>query len=317
MKFLEVVESAKSLLYIGVVVVALFFMYNLFNKTNESNRIFQEKLITITDNSMKRQGIAANNVEVKMLKKEFEAEKSEILKAFEEQKKKTGEVLDELGQVKAKMNQTRTLRVASDKIYKKETQDPKRWYFFKKITVKNKDGENVPVAWAMFYPYQDPDKQWKYGTYAMKTDVNIIESQNTDDTFNRYAEVKVFGKDNKELPVKLTDLKWEKIELTEKKWNFWNPRLGFSFLGNTDSDIGFGLNLSFMSYGKTNRDMTWRFLTPGVGILNEDEYYFSFEPFSYNLGEQLPLIENMFIGPTLTYSDKFDTSYGIQFSVPF
>ena len=306
-----------TIVFVMFVITGVCFGVSYFvNYMNRTNIQFQEQLIRLTDSSMKREGIRANDADAKKMREEFDKEKSEILKAFEEQKKITGEVLDELGQVKSEMAQTRKLRVASDKIYKKETQDPKHWYFFKIITVKNAEGEEVPVAWAMFYPYQTPDKQWKYGTYELKVDTKIIESENDDGSFNRYAETNILGKDDKKLPVKMKDVKWEKFERSLKRFYYWNPRLALGTSVTGDGEASLGLNMSMSSYGRTKRDMDWRFFTIGGGLRDQNPFLMV-EPFGWNIGTLFPLVENLFVGPMMSFDMGESISYGFQLSVPF
>lgn len=311
-------DITKSLMIIIAVLFIGYHIHGFINSMHAANRNMQEQIISISESAMKIEGRVASNTAIKELKTRFAEEKSEILSAFEAQRKHTGETLDELGQVKAELKRTRQLNISTDKIYKKETQDKKHWYFFKKIMVKGKDGENVPYAWVMFYPWREPDKQWKTGTYELTMDTKVIESQNDDGSFNRYAEVDLLGKGGKELPVKLTELQWEKIELREKRFHWWNPRLGLST--QFSDGLAYGLNISLASYGKTKRDISFRFITFGTNIQQIDKeksFNLSLEPLSWNIGEIIPLIENLFVGPAVIYDPNKEVQYGLQFSIPF
>jgi hypothetical protein len=177
----------------------------------------------------------------------------------------------------------------------------------------------------MFYPNRDKDKQWKVGTYPLEFKTTVIESENPDGTFNRYAETTVENNQMKEtkgqsFKVKMEELKWEKFEQNEKQFFAWNPRVGFGGTFTTE-DISPVLDFSFSSYGRTKRDMDWRFFTFGVGAHeNADDDWvaqFSFEPFSWNLGNALPVIENLFVGPVVTVDTESDTGYGVKLSIPF
>jgi hypothetical protein len=72
-----------------------------------------------------------------------------------------------------------------------------------------------------------------------------------------------------------------------------------------------------MSYGKTNVDMDWQFLTVGLGS-DGDDFYGFLEPVSWNIGKPLPLVDNLFVGPAVSY-DFSDSSIGggINFRIPF
>lgn len=297
--------------YITIIILVCLIIFFVPHK-NEN--VYEEQLITIQKNLLKLQGIQSNNIKVEELKRQFQEEKSIIIEEYEKQKKKTGEVLEEIGHLKTTLEKTRQLSVNSDKIYKKDTQDKKIWYFFKKITIMNEEGKEIPIAWAMFHPFQTSDKQWKVGTYDTNLDIKIIETENADGTYNRYAEANYENRKGDKLPVEITKLDWAIVEKKYKQFYFWNPRLG---LGTNFSDAaGHNLNLSLMSYGRTKRDMDWRFLVFGAGI-NNKELSLSLEPLSWNIGNVIPIIDNMFVGPFLDYDLTDQLKYGIQTSIPF
>ena len=296
---------------ISIIVLVLFCVHHgneFFRNLNNNNLLLHKQIIKISENSIKQAYNVANDKKVEELKKKFESDNSQILAAFNEQKKKTKEILDELGEVQATLKQSRKLNIKSDKIYNKH-KDPIHHYFFKKITIKADDGKDIPIAWAMFYPYRDEDKQWKIGTYELKSDTKIIESENRDGSFNRYAEVDLFSKGEK-LPIKINSIEWEKVERNEKSFFWWNPRLGLSSILSTE--LALGLNISIMSYGKTNIDLDYRFLTFGLDYDNIN-VGLNFEPFSWNIGKMIPLINNIFIGPSV----NLDREFGLNVSIPF
>jgi len=279
------------------------------------------------EHAMKLASITASDATVAQLKKEFAAKQSKILEAFEKEKKHTNEILDEIGKVKAELKQARELidRKSDVVFVAKDDEKSKIDYEFKKIYTKDADDVEFPVAWAMFYPNQTADKFWKTGTYPMEYNVRVIETENPDGKFNRYAEVFAMNNQMKEtkgteFKLKVTDIQWAKVEQREKHFYLWNPRIAFGGLINTDG-VSTGLNLSTTSYGRTKRDMDWRFLTFGLGTTKDDYGSWigvaSFEPFSWNMGNALPLIENVFVGPVGTIDTNSTTNVGIQLSIPF
>jgi hypothetical protein len=120
-------------------------------------------------------------------------------------------------------------------------------------------------------------------------------------------------------PIKLTEVKWAKNKISHKSFSFLNPRLGLSGVFTNDF-FAPTLDLSIASYGRTNVDMDWRFLTFGAGISNTDEedddFVFSFSPAQWNFGKAVPLINNAFIGPSIGWAGG-NTSFGVSFSIPF
>jgi hypothetical protein len=62
--------------------------------------------------------------------------------------------------------------------------------------------------------------------------------------------------------------------------------------------------------------MDWRFLTLGIGG-DKDEVYGYFMPVQYNIGNFIPLVENMFVGPFIGVGTDTDVTYGAGISVLF
>lgn len=306
-------DITKSVFLLSIIALVCLFYFDFranFHKNDATVRKGNTEIIG--DNVVARNAVEDSKKDV--LIKKLKKEKSVALTTI----KKKNEEIEELGQINAKLKQTRRLSIASDKIYNKEAQDKKNWYFFKKITIRNKDNKDIPVAWAMFYPYQTPNKQWKIGTYDMNVDLKIIESESRDGNFNRYAEVNLLDKDYNKLPVKVTDIKWERVRLKSNHFLLWNPRfgLGGAVAPGAAATI---LNFSVASYGKTDNDMNWRFLTFGLGNMSDDgknRAVETFEPFSYNVGKLIPPLRNLFIGPVFIRNSS-ETYNGFSVSVPF
>jgi hypothetical protein len=111
-----------------------------------------------------------------------------------------------------------------------------------------------------------------------------------------------------------SDVQWVKREIKDKKFSF-NMRLGFT--GGVSNDSVFpALDLSFFSYGRTKRDLDWRFLSIGLGYDN-DEFLGYLFPFQYNIGNFIPLVENLYIGPLIGVSTDSEVIYGGGLSILF
>lgn len=320
MKYFDITKSIALL-----AIVAFLWFHGGKYIGNLNNSFVQPSILkTVGVDALKLSMIEANNAEVKKLRDGFAKEKSRILKAYEEDKKHTKEVLEELGEIKAKQKQTVNLiNRGSDKIT-----DPKNKllkYEFKKIYAKDTNGVSFPVSWVQYFPNQTDDKRWKTGTYPLEYHTKVIETENTDGTFNRYAEMHLENNQMKETkgqqyPIKLENIEWAKVELEEHSWMLWNPRIGFGAL-STSKCITPTLDISISSYGKTRRDMDWRFFTLGLGVTKADDsgalLVGSFEPFSWNIGNVLPLVENIFIGPVGTIDSDSTVGLGIKAAIPF
>lgn len=319
MKFFDVTKS------IALLAAVAFLWFHGGNFVNGLSNTFIQPAVTktIAENALKLARITASAEAVKDLRKEFEEKNSKILADYEEQKKKTKEVLEELGRVSAKQKQTvDLLNRKSDK-----SATPKKdilAYEFKKVYAKDTDGNPFPIAWVMYHPNQVPEKRWKTGTYPLEYYTKVIETENRDGTFNRYAEMHLENNQMEETkgnqyPIKLKSIEWAKVEKKECSW-MWNPRLGFGLISTTEY-IAPTLDLSIASYGRTRRDLDWRFISFGLGITKDSDdsvtFIGSFEPFSWNIGNALPLVENIFVGPVGVIDSNSTMELGAKVVIPF
>jgi len=319
-------DVTKSVVLIAVIGIGWYYGHAFFKKHIDEVTVAPPTKTEI-EYAMKLAAITASNATAEQLKKEFASEKSKILEAYERDRKNTKETLSELGKIKAELKQARDLLDRkSDVVYKpKDEEKLKTAYEFKKIYAKDAEGTEFPVAWSMFYPNQTDDKLWKTGTYPLEYNVRVIETENPDGTFNKYAEVFAMNNQMKEtkgmeLKLKVTDIQWARIEQKEKHFYSWNPRIALGGIVNSDG-VTTVLNVSTMSYGRTKRDMDWRFLTFGLGTVKDkyDDWHgvASFEPVSFNIGSKLPLIDNLFVGLVGTVATDSTTNVGVQISIPF
>jgi len=320
MGFFDITKSVALLAVVAFLWVHGSAIVSGFNKS----AIPQEIVEVIDSNALKLALLTSSNDRVETLQKEFSDKNSKILAAYEEQKEQTKEVLDELGEVKAKQKQTRDLvNRQSDKITNPKKK--KLAYEFKKVYAKDADGNQFPVAWVMYFPNQSDEKRWKTGTYPLEYYTKIIETENKDGSFNRYAEMHLENNqmdetEGNQYPIKLESIEWAKVERKEYSFMPWNPRLGFG-LSITSGYITPTLDISLSSYGRTHRDIDWRFISFGVGVDKDSNDDFvligSFEPCSWNIGNFIPLVENMFIGPVGIIDSNSNTQLGVKASIPF
>ena len=318
----------KSIALVSVVLLVWFYGNGILKGMNQPSTVPPEVLKQLAANQLALQNIQADSKAAKQLiadLKEQNGQQKAFIERIEKENREKGAKLDEIGVVMAKMKQSVDLKNRdSDKSYSRDDKKKVHSYEFKKIYAKDAEGKPFPVAWVMYYPYQTPDKKWKSGTYPMEYHTTIIESQNKDGSFDRAAEFHIENNRNKETrgheyPIQMTGIQWEKFELSDKRFYWWNPRVAFG-AAFTNTDISPNLNLSLSSYGVTERDMDWRLFTFGLGVSAASEdtnFNFIFEPFSWNVGNALPLVENLFTGPVISVDQEAEYSFGVQLSIPF
>jgi hypothetical protein len=331
-------DITKSVSTIVLVMFIVYYGKTFIDNLKPNNEIPPAVLIQLAENRVMLQNLVANDRAAKDLIKQMQeanGQQAEFIKQIMEENKKKNAQLEEVGVIVAKLDRTVTKLRSEASVAKtppktgdavEDVRRDKLAYEMKKIYGKDAKDNDVLLAWAMYFPNQDQDKKWKTGTYPIEYHTTVIESENKDGSFSRAAEAHIENNateetKGKEYPIAITDFKWEKFERKEKSLSWWNPRLGLG-LTATNNDIAPKLDFSIASYGKTTVDMDWRFLTFGIGAAqtgdgNSWKTIGSFEPFSWNIGKSLPLIENMFVAPTITYDTNSEVSFGLGISIPF
>lgn len=258
--------------------------------------------------------VQENNKQFKSLIKQLELQNN---KSIEAAKAHNNEKIKEVGTIVASMKQTVDKWAKSNHTYKEGT-DNKHAHEFIKIYKKDADGNKFPIAWAMYHPNREPGKRWKTGTYPLDLQATVVETENEEGKSNVYVDL--FAENNqmketkgKKFPLDVKDVQWVRKEIKDKKFSF-NTRLGFTgFIG---TEIYPGLDVSLFSYGRTKRDLDWRFVAFGIGG-NKENLYGYFSPVQYNIGNFVPLIENMYIGPFISIDEQSEREYGGGISVLF
>ena len=306
-------DITKSIILAIMCSAIVYFGYNFFKTAEETNQAMIAQIVKLTDSSIGVMNATANKKEFEDLKAELKRENNELLKVIEKQKKDTKELLDEIGVVKSEIKQTRELYQTSTSTYNKPGME-QHHYFYKEVTIKNDDGKDAKIAWVMFYPNKPEAEQWKFGTFPITGQTTVIETENRNGSFNRYAEVTMKDKNEVKIPVKVTEIKWEKLPIKEKSFFWFDP--SFALSATVSNNFHAGINVNTMGYGRTKTDLDFRFLTFGLGMYNKDDISLSFEPFSWNLKSILPPVHNIFLGPSVIITEN-GLNYGVQFSVPF
>jgi hypothetical protein len=76
---------------------------------------------------------------------------------------------------------------------------------------------------------------------------------------------------------------------------------GGMIMQNSNGEIMPNLGVSFFSYGTRKSNPEWNFLTLGLGYASQSKSIAAFlSPANYNVGKLLPLVDNMFVGPSVS-----------------
>ena len=313
---LSLTDIFKSLAIIAVVVFLWYHGEKFLQALDKENTatLTETQIVQLLENIAQAQ-VVPDNTKVNELIAQLKEQNSELLKVIKGQGKK----IDELGTVVAELKGA-AVEVASNK-YEDPDVDT-RTYDYAQLFRKDAKGEEFPIADVRYHPYLDEDP-WTLNTYPLTFHVNVVETEQESGIYDRYVEAYVKSEyissyADKNFPVDV-EFNWAKKEIKEKSFDWWNPRLGLGGTLTTDAFAAV-LDFSIFSYGRTERDMDWRFVTVGGGAYKENDNWegvLSLEPFSWNFGNAIPLVENLFIGPIWTLDTNNEQGYGLKVSIPF
>lgn len=163
----------------------------------------------------------------------------------------------------------------------------------------------VPIGSVGFSAWQkDP---WNYDIkgreYHLNTVVGTDENQRQY-YYNKFV-IKVDGKDHV-VPIKEAITKQV---YPESKWYWWNPRLFIGMDGgisvtatnSVNGEFTPNFNVGIMSYGRYKNQPDFSILQIGLGygVVSENPQLV-ITPFAYNIGKHIPLMNNTYIGPSLS-----------------
>ncbi len=178
------------------------------------------------------------------------------------------------------------------------------------------DGTNVPFGSVGFSSWQA--KPWNVN--ILPREYNVVTVVGTDENQRNY----IYNKFNIKVGDKYYDVKISSAQTLqvypEEKWSFWNPRLFAGMdagltLNNMNGEFIPSINLGIISYGRYRNLPDWSFLQLGLGYgVNSKNIEFVLSPFMYNVGRNIPLINNTYVGPSLSLSPtgNFSTLVGIR-----
>ncbi len=184
--------------------------------------------------------------------------------------------------------------------------DPFGYMKRQQILTLNEDfaSVKVPIGTVGFSAWQkDPwDIDIKAREYKASTVVGTDENQRTY-VYNKLTVTT----DGKEYALPITQSQTQQV-YPESKMSWFNPRLylgvdGFVGVNPVKGEFAPSLTVQIMSYGryKTQPDLSILQVGAGFGIVSRRPQI-TVTPISYNVGKHIPLMNNLYIGPTLGVS---------------
>lgn len=171
----------------------------------------------------------------------------------------------------------------------------------------------IPVGEVGFSAWKE--KPWDLAVKPRKYNHTTVLSTNEDGRHFVHNKL-IVEVDGKRYALPITNSEFTEV-FPEKKFRF-TPRVYMSVDGGVvmepepSADVAPNLQLSLFSYGKTKMDVDWTFLGVGVGYETQNESVnLMVSPVNYNVGQNLPLIDNLHLGPSISYD--FEKNVGIFF----
>ena len=160
------------------------------------------------------------------------------------------------------------------------------------------------------HPHPGPERmihfEYEY-TVSLLFDVQFVESHTPSGAINHYVSIwemhpktlKKLGK----IPISKFEVVVDKPK--EKQWFWWAPHVDVAGLAGfrlTPPDVLLGGSIGFspMGYGRTVNDLDWRALRVSLDLAG-DTPALGLTPVVGNLGQPLPLLSNVWVGPHVSW----------------
>lgn len=184
---------------------------------------------------------------------------------------------------------------------------------FKDGELFTRDGENYKLVDSLPFSYSDfrltlaGDAIKKKLSYNLHQNfrAQVIETRTPDGKRQHYATLyELDDKGNEVGKAKLDKFEVVVSDNLPNRFRWFNPkvdlRVGVGVTNQVDPSWTVDGGISFMSYGKTEDDIAWRFARVGAGVTKND-FSLSLSPFQYNIGKNLPLLSNTWLSPSVSY----------------
>jgi hypothetical protein len=153
---------------------------------------------------------------------------------------------------------------------------------------------------------------------SQKFHLELIEITTSDGHKETQAKIYEVTPDGMSDPLTITDFKYANIDNTAFGMQWWAPTLILGIhqplFSQTDWYPKPFLAVSISKLGRPTHDDLFRFFQFGIGLAKESKVMFLFTPATYNLGTDLPLIHDLWIGLDLGLDIGAHWSVGVSLS---
>lgn len=307
----NVFDIVKSIVLIAIVVFVMYQSNVWLRWANTPQPTVSKSEIEMIAKNIVKETVVENAKAFDALVKELKVSNEQLMEAVKKDKGKITEVAKIVGTMEEQVKDLHTTNTWGT------PEKPEAIY--DEVWLYREEGEySLPIG-RVFYTNDlvGEEEPWTVDLFPIDYNAVIVETEG--DTHKRYVEL--WAENNmipeskgKKYPIAIKSVQWEIDPIKTKSFSF-NPRLSVAGVFGTEG-IFPALSCSFFSYGKTKVDNTLRFLEIGVGG-DDQNVYGMLSPISYNIGENIPLISNLFIGPVVTLNWDRKIGYGLSVAVPF
>ena len=157
------------------------------------------------------------------------------------------------------------------------------------------------------YPNQQKDINWEFGyKLQLKLEAQIVETLTPSGAINHYVKIYELDREgNQKGEFKIQKFRFV-VQNLSKSWFLSAHRIDVGILGMIGTlpprlSTGASIGVSVIGYGRTKKDLDWRFGRLTFDLV-DGQAAVGLSPVVYNLGQSVPLITNLWIGPHVNYS---------------
>lgn len=172
--------------------------------------------------------------------------------------------------------------------------------------------ENNPIGIAF-------ERNIKY-LLNLKIAGQTVETITPSGAINHYLNLwEIDDKGEKIKDIELTRFEMIVDDKRTPRFYWWAPQVDISALFTLSLEpkftMGGSIGFSFLGYGLDTKHLYWRFAR--ISLDFTDTLGFGLSPFTYNLGQHIPIIQNFYLGPHVNWSINNQWWLGISIGTIF